>query len=181
MLRDALQPQTVIFWGAGATRALGIRTTPEQGQFVRCLTGAGERSSSLEDRVTAALDDKDLERWHAALVDLICILGDSEDAYHNIQKIEQDQFGAMRRNWRVGAGEEEIRREIIGLRLIYDWPALKSAVSICPGGTTGRFRLNDLFNLLTCTFHLHPDFAFQPQGGGSFSMRGGSSALRTRL
>ncbi len=62
----------------------------------------------------------------------------------------------MRRNWRKDAHNDELRKRIIDLRLTYDWPALKSVVSICPAGTTDRFRLNDLFNLLD--MHIPPGF-----------------------
>jgi len=65
----------------------------------------------------------------------------------------------MKRNWAVGTREEELKKRIIDLRLIYDWPALKSAVSICPGSTTDKFRLNDLFNLLD--MHIPPGFGLR--------------------
>jgi hypothetical protein len=67
----------------------------------------------------------------------------------------------MRRNWQP-APAEELRRRIIDLRLTYDWPALKSVVSICPGSTTGKFRLNDLFNLLD--MHIPPGFGVRAPG-----------------
>lgn len=62
----------------------------------------------------------------------------------------------MRRNWRKGASVDELRRRVIDLRLTYDWPALKSMVSICPASATERFKLNDLFNLLD--MHIPPGF-----------------------
>jgi hypothetical protein len=82
------------------------------------------------------------ERWHAALFDLITILGDSDAAYGSISHIDDEQLDAMRRNWRGTADKEELCRRIIDLRLIYDWPALKSVVSLCPGSATDNFRLN---------------------------------------
>jgi len=148
------QPHNVIFWGAGATAALGLRTTADQTQFIVRVTGAdasdkppGERAP-LEERVAKALDPNDIEPWHSALFDLITILGDSDDAYDSIHFIDDKQLDAMRRNWRKGASDDELRGRIIGLRLTYDWPALKSVVRICPGSSTGKFKLNDLFNLL---------------------------------
>jgi hypothetical protein len=65
----------------------------------------------------------------------------------------------MRRNWRKSAGREELHKRIVDLRLTYDWPALKSVVSICPGSATGKFKLNDLFNLLD--MHIPPGFGFR--------------------
>jgi hypothetical protein len=66
---------------------------------------------------------------------------------------------AMRRNWQVGADDDELRRRIIELRLIYDWPALKSVARICPGSATDRFKINDLFNVLD--MHIPLKFGFR--------------------
>ena len=57
----------------------------------------------------------------------------------------------MRCNWQHGADEDEIRNRIITLRTLYDWPALKAVINVCPGvqGDGGKsFQLNDLFNVL---------------------------------
>jgi hypothetical protein len=157
--------QNVIFWGAGATKALGIRTTDEQGSFIRRITGEGPSSKTLEERVAEALGDSNTDPWRTALVDLICILGDGDQAYGSIQNIDKCQLDAMRRNWETTADDEEIRRRIVGLRMTYDWPALKSVVRVCPGSTTGKFRLNDLFNLLD--MHIPAGFGFRgPTGRG---------------
>jgi hypothetical protein len=142
------QPQNVIFWGAGATAALGLRTTYDQTQFIKRITGAGALDVPLEQRIAEALGSNDIEPWHSALFDLITILGDGDDAYDSINVTDSRQLDAMRRNWWEGAGEGELRGRITGLRLIYDWPALKSVVRICPGSSTSAFKLNDLFNIL---------------------------------
>ena len=57
---------------------------------------------------------------------------------------------AMRRNWRHGADNDEIRNRIVTLRTLYDWPALKAVIKVCPGvqGDGKSFQLNDLFNVL---------------------------------
>jgi hypothetical protein len=142
------QPQNVIFWGAGATAVLGLRTTDKQTQFIKRITGADAPDKPLEKRIAEALDQSDIEPWRTALLDLITILGDGDDAYDSIQFTDDKQLDAMRRNWRESACDDELRRRILGLRLIYDWPALKSVVRICPGSSTDKFRLNDLFNIL---------------------------------
>jgi hypothetical protein len=152
------QPQNVIFWGAGATAALGIRTTAGQEQFIRLITGLDEPSISLTKRVGKTLGPK-AKPWHTALIDLITILGDSESSYNSITHVTGRQFQAMRRNWKKGTGKKELRQRIVDLRLTYDWPALKSAVSVCPGSSTGKFRLNDLFNLLD--MHIPTGFGFR--------------------
>jgi len=101
------------------------------------------------------------------LFSLITILGDSDAAYGGISLVDGEQLNAMRRNWRHGASDEDLRGRIIGLRVIYDWPALKSVVRTCPGRSTGRFRLNDLFNLLD--MHIAPESGFRAPGGHGVS------------
>jgi hypothetical protein len=167
MARGIAQPQNVIFWGAGATAALGIRTTAGQEQFIRCITGVDESRRPLRERVSEALDPKAAKQWHAALIDLITILGDSDASYDSITDVDDEQLKAMRRNWQKGASDKELRGRVIDLRLTYDWPALKSAVSICPGSATGKFKLNDLFNLLD--MHIPTRFGFRAPASGAIS------------
>jgi hypothetical protein len=163
MARTTRQPKNIIFWGAGATHALGIRTTARQQHFIRCITGAHDSTKPLKGRIKDALGLGIPQRWHDALFDLITILGDSDKSYDSINEINRKQLQAMGRNWTSGAREEELKKRIIDLRLIYDWPALKSAVSICPGSATDKFRLNDLFNLLD--MHIPPGFGFHAPSG----------------
>lgn len=161
------QPQNIIFWGAGATAALGIRTTDGQTQFIKRITGADAPGKPLRERVAEALGPNGTERWRDALFDLITILGDSDAAYSSISHIDSEQLDAMRRNWRPTGDDEELRQRIMGLRLIYDWPALKSVVSLCPGSATDKFRLNDLFNLLD--MHIPPGFGVRAPAGRATS------------
>src|SRR4051812_235376 len=114
------QPKTVIFWGGGATAALGFRTTGLQARFIQDLTGARLNSEKpLTDRVGAALGSNLAEEWHSALVDLLTILGDGNGDSGNIDVIDDGQRDAMLRNWTEGG---EVDRRIRNLRLIYDWP-----------------------------------------------------------
>jgi len=156
MSRGIAQPQNIIFWGAGATAALGIRTTKDQTQFIKRITGADAPGKPLKERVADALGQNGAEPWHDALFDLITILGDSDEVYGGIGRIDHEQLDAMRRNWRPVKDKEELRERIIDLRLTYDWPALKSVVRLCPGSATEQFKLNDLFNLLD--MHIPPGF-----------------------
>jgi hypothetical protein len=156
MSRGSAQPQNIIFWGAGATAALGLRTTKDQTQFIKRITGADAPGKPLRERVADALGQNGAEPWHDALFDLITILGDSDEVYGGIGLIDHEQLNAMRRNWRPVKDKEELRERIIDLRLTYDWPALKSVVRLCPGSATDQFKLNDLFNLLD--MHIPPGF-----------------------
>ncbi len=103
------------------------------------------------------------EPWHDPLCDLITILGDTDEAYRSIHIVEDDQMQAMSRNWQPGASKDELIRRIIELRLIYDWPALKSVFGICPGSDRDSFKLNDLFNVLD--MHIPPKFGFRAPAG----------------
>src|SRR4051794_36664256 len=123
------QPENVIFWGAGATAALGIRTTERQAKFIQRVTGA-DSNDELKDRITEALGSDTDKRWRKALFDLITILGDTEKSYDGIDIINKPQLEAMKRNWWKDAPRNELKSRIIHLRLIYDWPALKSLVKI---------------------------------------------------
>lgn len=159
------QPENLIFWGAGATAALGIRTTVEQGKFISLLAGGEGSDTPLKQRVADALGSAVAEPWHSALYELITILGDSAASYRSIHDISAEQMEIMRRNWELSEGEdeEEIKRRIVHLRLIYDWPALKSVVGICPGNSAEAFRINDLFNLLD--MHIPPKFGVRARPG----------------
>jgi hypothetical protein len=142
--------------GCGGYCGARIRTTEGQTQFIKRITGADTPGKPLEERVAEALGPKVAKSWHAALIDLITILGDNDAAYDSITDVNDEQLKAMRRNWKRGTSPRELRKRIVDLRLTYDWPALKSVVSICPGSATSRFKLNDLFNLLD--MHIPPGF-----------------------
>ncbi len=161
MRQNGAQLRNVIFWGAGATRELGIRTTVEQGRFIRLI--ADDARPSLQRRVGDALLASNTDQWRAALVDLIRILGDRKEAYLGIDNINEDESNSMRRNWSGFADDEAIRRRIVGLRTTYDWPALKSVVRVCPGVATDGLELNDLFNLLD--MHIPSGFGFRGPAG----------------
>jgi hypothetical protein len=64
------RPTNVIFWGAGATAALGIRATKDQTKFLRHITGASDTDNKpLSDRVKESLDLSNVEPWYSALFD----------------------------------------------------------------------------------------------------------------
>ena len=87
--------QNLIFWGAGATRALGIRATADQEKFIHCIATAQDSSKPLRDRIAEALGVSVAKRWHDALFDLITILGDGDDAYASIDNVDDEQVEAM--------------------------------------------------------------------------------------
>src|SRR5712664_1709302 len=118
---ESPQPRNLIFWGAGATAALGIRTTADQATFVRKLAGPRDPITPLESRVADALTNNvnDTTPWHSALYDLLAILGDAKDRFTRIDFVDASELEAMRRNWSL-KDDDRLRREIIRLRLLYD-------------------------------------------------------------
>ena len=144
------QTKTVIFWGAGATAGLGMRVSTEQERYIRHLAIAGKDAPPLPERVNSALD-RQAESWAPALVDLLIILGDTNPT-HPTQTFTPEQMDAMRRNSSPTAGHDNMRDRILALHLLYDWPALKGAINVCPvgdgSGRPGGNFLNDLLNIL---------------------------------
>ncbi len=142
--------RTVIFWGAGATASLGFRTTDQQASALQAL--ASTQESPLAQRVEKALGEKVKEPWISAFRDLLIILGDDDGSMagkDDAAYVMPHHVDVMRAHWRRGAREDELRNRIVGLRTLYDWPALKLAIEVCPTQQgTDSFRLNDLFNVL---------------------------------
>lgn len=149
--------RTVIFWGAGATAALGLPLTQAQADFLYKLassTASNEMIRDLRSRVREALqpqpDDNTAEQWIRALHDLLAVLGDDTKDAPSIDHITPNAVSAMRTNWNAGANDDAIRERIIALRALYDWPALKAVINVCPKteGNYGTIQLQDLFNIL---------------------------------
>ena len=144
--------RTVVFWGAGATASLGMQTTAQQTSTLQRLASKkGEKS--LEERVEEALGDKAAEPWTSALVDLLAILGDggkdvTTEKETSLFMVTPSQLTIMRRHSGKDASDDELRNRILGLRLLYDWRALKAVVDVCPGARDEKLQLNDLFNVL---------------------------------
>ena len=158
--------RTVIFWGAGATASLGMRLTLDQSKFLSRLVSVKEGSTKkpLRQRVQEALDKSAGKRWVSALCDLLVILGDEDEMEEaaSIFTITRDQMEAMRRNWRDG-DDDELRDRIITLCTLYDWPALKAIINVCPGVQNNGIQLNDLFNVLD--MHGQSGHGFRVKGG----------------
>ena len=153
-------PKTVIFWGAGSTATIGMRTSEAHAKFLRELAPNDDPDAPpVEARVRSGLGDDIDARWHNALTDLLRVLGDHEVGQARARSAETTlaQLEAMRRNWGCDDRQALVDR-IVELRGWYDWPALVAAINICPrsvsssGGTSSfdqdGFEIADLFNLL---------------------------------
>ena len=150
--------KTVIFWGAGATAALGIRTTADQTAALRKLAG---EEGSVNERVKEALGQVD-RQWTDAFSDLLTILGDQHQG-SRLNIPSQRQLTAMRRNWPLGASDDDLKRRVLYLCALYDWPALKEVVRVCPGYKGDALQLADLFNVLD--MHGQSGHGFEVQKG----------------
>ena len=124
--------KTVIFWGAGATASLGIRTTREQSAFIQNL--ALPDDTPTDERVRKALEGNAHAPWDDALRDLLTILGDGR-SMAAVTEVDDREVDAMRRNWTT---TDDLRRRIRTLRATYDWPSLKVIVKACPGSISSE-------------------------------------------
>lgn len=143
---------TVVFWGAGATASLGLQTTWQQTRMLQKLASRKD-DTPLAQRVEQALDGKAKEPWKSALCDLLTILGDggedgASERETNLFTVTRRQLETMGRHWRKGASTDELRNRVVSLRMLYDWPALKAIIDVCPGVPDEKLRLNDLYNVL---------------------------------
>ena len=137
--------ETLIFWGAGATRDLGIRTTEDQGKFFQTLIN-NDQLKDLKDRVNEALGDEVSKELKNALYELLMILGDDENNKKKIDSYSKEQIRIGKKNWDVS--EEDVSSQILTMRIFYDWPALKALLRISPGIENKNFKINDLFNII---------------------------------
>ena len=149
--------ETLIFWGAGATATLGLRTTPQQAGAIKALVA--ENADALTTRVNHALLNS--IAWAEPFADLLCILGD--DAEEDVYGISSDAQDAMSRHWPDPA-TQALDARIHELRASFDWPALKDVVRSCPGFKVGeRFQLQDVFNLIDLHAHSFHGFPVPSQ------------------
>lgn len=139
--------ETLVFWGAGAAQSLGLRPTLDQADAIRKLVGGGVLA--VTDRVDQILNSPSV--WSAPLVDLLLVLGD--DASDDIYCVALAAREAMSRHW-GDRSPRALDTRIHELRALYDWPALKVAVQVCPGFNDGkRFQLSDVLNLIDLHAH----------------------------
>lgn len=144
--------RTIVFWGAGATASLGLQTTGQQAKMLQTIA-SGKDNVSLTKRVRKALGSKAREPWKSALFDLLTILGDggqdsTSEKKMNLFTVTPRQMEVMRRHWQRGANKNELRNRAVSLRILYDWPALRAIIDVCPGMPDGKLKLNDLYNVL---------------------------------
>jgi len=146
---NAIWPETVIIWGAGATQQLGLPTTYEIGKRLCEMAGT---KSSLSERLEKAFPG---EKDYSSLEDLFILLGDHSLRESN-QKIPVDLY---RKHYNANSSDKEAAREIERMRNLYDWDALSSIIRLCPSEKEPeKFQLTDLFNMID--MHLNTRHGF---------------------
>ncbi|WP_100489134.1 hypothetical protein [Sporolactobacillus pectinivorans] len=130
-------PETVIFWGAGATQPLKMKLTHELGRTFQILAEAFDHGAAQTDdqRLESAIKEAipkatdQIKKEFKALIVLI-------DSRYRSQRGE-----AMR-----VLGFQERRAE--HLQRLYDWEAVQKVIERCPRNHDQQFSLKDLYNLL---------------------------------
>lgn len=122
-------PEVIIFWGAGATRSLGMSTTNELGKKISVLA---QKQINVNERVQKALGSSD-----EGVCDFFTLL-ESEGNFENARGILDKQF----------LSAENGKAYYKHLTASYDWKALRELIMICPGYNSDNFQLMDLFNMI---------------------------------
>ncbi|QAT40533.1 hypothetical protein [Clostridium sp. JN-9] len=127
-------PKTVMFWGAGATAALGFKTTVQIGNFFMELCKSCDENSkiSIGEVFNKVTHDKAIDK---SLENLFKFLDTSID----INDIETE----IRQEFNVN-GDKRVKE----LREYYDWNSLRKIMKICPNYKVGRMKIQDLFNII---------------------------------
>ncbi|WP_163151626.1 hypothetical protein [Anoxybacillus sp. MB8] len=121
---------TVMFWGAGATASLGMKTTDQLAQVIFRLATVHERQKvCVKERVRKQFPDVN-EQVRLELAALLVLLGEEGN--------EKEAMSILRFS-------EERARE---LQRLYDWKVTCEVMKRCPGVFEGRFSLQDVYNLI---------------------------------
>jgi hypothetical protein len=143
--------ETLIFWGAGATASVGLRSTEGQSRAIQQLSAEGTCKARAYSVLPKTLN------WADLLADLLLVLGDDVKG-DAIYSISGDARSAMGRHWK-DTSQAALDARIHHLRAVFDWPALKDVVRASPGFDAKeelRIKLQDVFNLID--IHVHSNF-----------------------
>ncbi|GEB78093.1 hypothetical protein [Sporolactobacillus inulinus] len=127
-------PETVIFWGAGATQGLGMLMTKQIGNVFHTLSGLSNSKTNQVDIATIqeALPDATNK-----------IIDELKDFLTIIDLRQSDTKREQARN-NLGFNVKRAER----LARLYDWNAVIQVIERCPGINAGSLALQDLYNLL---------------------------------
>ncbi|BBN98227.1 hypothetical protein [Sporolactobacillus terrae] len=128
-------PKIVIFWGAGTTQPLNIKTTSELGQIFQTLAEHNKNLRAAIDQTLPEAEEQ-VRRELDALLKLINF---------------EDPDGEQTASEVLGIPKARAHH----LQMLYDWNAVKLAIERCPRNSEHHFSLDDLFNLLDLHIHAH--------------------------
>ena len=138
MNRDALcYPETLIFWGAGATAPLGMPTTAKIGEIVKELARRDPQNLTnyLQTTCFRIIADE-----LALFLEIVGV--PLEESYH----VPDKAFPTLRKI--LSRSDDVSRRKVaIRWRQIYDWDALKAIANIINSDDGASF-LTQLYNVL---------------------------------
>lgn len=148
----------LVFWGAGATATIGMRTTAEQAKSLASLAS----NDLLSNRINIVL--KNATIWQKTFTDLLLILGDDLTDHQNVFHISDHAQKAMQRHWN-SSSQTSLDERIHELRSLYDWATLKQVIRLCPAYDEQQpqnFQLTDTFNVLD--MHIQSAHGFNING-----------------
>lgn len=132
-------PETVIFWGAGASMPLGFQSTDNQAKVIGKLA---TKDKDIKDRVADVFDDESVRQ----VADLLILLGDECGRKHRPLSTSEKEAAARQF---PDLTEENQALRTHELRSQYDWMTLRHLIRACPGHSVENgLKLQDLFNLI---------------------------------
>lgn len=135
---DIVWPETAVFWGAGATQTLGIKTTRQLSEAISKL--ADDKEPSIQKRIEEALGSQVADKYGRSIENLLYFIGENDDVYHSEKETRlKEEFSDQ--------SLEQAEQCVRELREVYRWDVLKAVIKICPQ-INGLVSLQDLFTLL---------------------------------
>ena len=133
-------PETLLFWGAGASMPLGFPGTDKQAEFIGKL--AAKEPNAIK-RVSGAFE---IETIRQSVADLLILLGD--ESSQKYMPLSQKEREAATRQFPNLTAEQQVLL-VQELRSQYDWMTLRHLIQACPGHSGEKgLKLQDLFNLI---------------------------------
>lgn len=165
-------PETVLIWGAGATRSLGLEGTEGLGKIISRLTGIGDHvsmDSSLDERIDYAFEDYPISSdLKVELKDLLLLLSDANEPMGGTKLSRQAHLQRLIHRHGKGldkAAKSELGSYLENLYRYYDWLGLRSIARYISRRWDGYRKETELVDLLTTVDLLYDmELAIQTEG-----------------
>jgi hypothetical protein len=159
-----LWPETTVFIGAGATAALSMPTTAQQGAFFYDLAQAQNHSQRSAKLTAYGFLGASRDRI-CDLLDLLAVDGGREPCLTELTEL---QSKILRRIYRgTGIKFRRLEETVVSLRRYYSWDSLCRVIQSVPQCDNKADFLRDLFNLLD--MHIHTNSGLPVCGSSSRS------------